>query len=554
MSQILALCLIFFTAGILLLNSWQQLSSPLYSNDFNAWLMPVAASLRGLGVPFKDYWAIEPPALFLMTTIWGFFSTSLAWFHVLRILLEISICFCWWYILQKTFPKIGAVILYVVGLLTFFSPTVQSMFFASELNGTFFVLLGLVVLLRPNKLGWQAFWAALAFGLAGQMKEVFAFSVFALIPLYMKASLRGWKVLLQIGLASLAGMAVMLGLTLGYLLSTGSLTAYREVMTSKSETFHITDLNFILRNGYQALQFPIDRFVLANYALVLIVAVALASGWAVAVFGKYLELKVVKKIGLTVKTAVPPNLYAYAVLAFYWLGMWFGYTAQNRYGNKYDMAALLSTHALLGLAAVVISAGIIAILKSLNWVPRKLVSPIAQRGVLLIILAVLILPNKTYFLTPVYETRAFHPSLLLAKWKNLENPELIKLELAIKARTSANDCIQGVYGWGIGNLFYYAQRKPCTRFTIPNIVTPNQVAEYRQSLVAHPPQALLYATGGADLNMKEFEQQVFDYSQVRDNCYSPDKEFSSLYWPKTSTSGANLQDCVRKTLQQVKQL
>src|SRR5258708_2951619 len=189
----------FLFAGVLLLiNSEQQLfAGSLFTNDFNAWLLPAIAPLKNMGMPYLNYWAIEPPALLLMTTFWAFFGSSLAWFHILNILLQVGTCFLYWKILRRSFPWYGTLILYCTGLLLYFSPTVQSMFFPSEINGTFFVFLGLYFLLKKKNILLQAFLASFAFSFAGQMKEVFAFSVFALVPLYMLASLISWKTLLK---------------------------------------------------------------------------------------------------------------------------------------------------------------------------------------------------------------------------------------------------------------------------------------------------------------------------------------------------------------------
>lgn len=45
-----------FTVVLLVLNSYAQLSTRVFTNDFNAWLLPAIAPLQGWGMPYRDWY------------------------------------------------------------------------------------------------------------------------------------------------------------------------------------------------------------------------------------------------------------------------------------------------------------------------------------------------------------------------------------------------------------------------------------------------------------------------------------------------------------------
>ena len=549
------LALIFFTFVLILLNNFQQLGQSLYSNDLNAWLLPAVAPLRNQGAPYRSFWAIEPPGLMLMTTLWASVSTSLWWFHCLNILLEIGICWAYWHVLKKTFPFLVSAVVYGASLLLFFSSPVQSMFLPSEMNGLFFSMLGLFAVTRKGKLTWRAFWASVAFALAGQMKEVFAFSLLALVPLYMKAGLSNWKDMLRAVLATIVGVGVVVALLMGYLLATKSLGAYEEVHASKVAAFHITDLNMLFQNAYHAAQFPLDRFMYLRYQLIIVVAIAIGFGWWAIVLSQKISLSKTKAAVLSIKFELPKHAFAQAVWVCYWVGMWLGYTAQNRYGNKYDIAMIFSTHVLIAILVLSIVIGIFSILRLFRFLPTFFVGEYSKILVWGGVLALLIVPYKAFIFSIVEEAQDFHVHAYVQKWQNLEKPELYAFATEIANHSQPADCIQGVYGWGIANIYLYSHRTACTRFFIPNIVTPDQIPEYRQTLLRRPPKVLYYSLAGADLDTTHFENTVFNYTWVIKNCYEQDPKFAEIYFPKKALNDdAALRICIKGALLSAHQL
>lgn len=413
----------------------------------------------------------------------------------------------------------------------------------------FFVLIGLYVLLGHQKLTVKAFLASLAFALAGQMKEVFAFTLFAMVPLYLKASLISWRYFVKAILATAAGLGVMLLLTVGYLVATNSVKAYQEVLISKSAAFKITDLDYQLGHAYPALQFPVYRFIALNYSIVILIGFAVGLSWLTLVQSQRMNVTKDRQKNWLVKFKVPQDIYGYGVLVWYWFGAWLGYIAQNRYGNKYDIAMIFATHLVVAVFCLLLSNGLAAFAKHILRLPSMMTNALSRAAIFVILLLVFITPGKLYPQTLIGQIESFSFRHYVYSWQNLENPNLLSLYAKIKQGTQPEDCIQGVYGWGISSLYLYSERKSCSRFFIPNIITNDQIAEYRSSLTDRPPAVLYYAKGYADLDIEAFEAEVFNYAKVKDSCYEADPEFLELHWPRRDfQSRADLRTCIKEVL------
>ncbi len=511
--------LLLFTSLLFLLNSHTQLASPLFSHDFNAWLLPAIAPLRGLGMPYRDYWAIEPPTLLLMTTVWAAINQSLAWFHVLYLLLQTGVVWLYWRLLGRIFPKALSVTLYSVGLWLYFSPAVQSMFFPSEINGLFFSLLGLNVLLGQSKPNRQVLFASAYFGLAGQMKEVFAFTLLALLPLYFRSFRLGFRTVAKVILSTIGGLSTVFLVTIAYLAVTDSLAAYQEVLINKSVTFQITNFRFILGHTYHALQWPVDRWLQVDYSLLLIGVVTLVVALWSMIVNQQIKLDKDAENNSWLKLKLPPNLYSYATAIFFWIGSWLGYLLQNRYSDKYDIAIIFPLIIGLGIVAQIFSNSLKVIFK----LP-------GNRFLLPLMILLLLAPNRSFLIAPIKLATEFRLNDYFHRWQSLENSDSLILYQKIADRTNRDECIQGVYGWSIANLYLYTHRKPCSRFFLPNIITADQIDEYRQELFENPPAAIYYSQAGADLDIQTFEDEVFPYQQVIRDCYQPDNEINNLNW------------------------
>jgi len=63
-------------------------------------------------------------------------------------------------------------------------------------------------------------------------------------------------------------------------------------------------------------------------------------------------------------------------------------------------------------------------------------------------------------------------------------------------------------------------------------------------MINSPPSAIVYTLGGADIDNIRFENQVFNFKNVINNCYVKEGEVSGLYLPKVK--GIELKSCLEK--------
>lgn len=123
------------------------------------------------------------------------------------------------------------------------------------------------------------------------------------------------------------------------------------------------------------------------------------------------------------------------------------------------------------------------------------------------------------------------------------NPDMT-IEKEIMKKTKPSDCIVHVYGWGVGTTYFYADRKPCSRFFLVNLLPDDFYEQYSSDLVTNPPAAIVYSLAGADIDNVRFEESVFDFPQVLKFCYKNDEIVPSLYLPKLNKK--DLQKCITK--------
>jgi len=170
------------------------------------------------------------------------------------------------------------------------------------------------------------------------------------------------------------------------------------------------------------------------------------------------------------------------------------------------------------------------------------------------LLIVFLLPKGSYFKS--YALENYSPRYVMKQiyghFKVIKpNTEF---EDYIASKTNKNSCILSVYGWSVGETYYYAQRRPCTRFFLTNMVVEGwQEEEYRKSILKNPPQAIVYTQSGANLEVARFEREVINLTQIIGQCYQPDSQhtgssvmYPTLYFPRFS--GDRLKVCLQQNV------
>lgn len=505
------------------LQSYQKIHRPRLTTDFISWALSSMAPNWEMGMPYVDYWGINPPGVLLMTWIWGtLVGSSLLSFHILYLLCLGTISFLSWRILLKVFGLWESLCLFVVFGICFFSNTLQSQFFASEINGLVFSLLGLFIILKKSLSVRDILLAHICFVLAGQMKEVFAFSIVSTLPHILVSYHVGWRAFFRYCLWSLAGMLLGGLIILVYLIATGSVGAYREITHYKSTQFSITDFESISAKVYPLIQAPKEVLLAFDYQLPLL----LAGGLMLWLFwmSQRSENYVKKGKSLGIMIHLPGNSLMYGVIVCFWLGSVLGYVVQGRSGAKYDLQPLLPMIIVIGWVGKLIGAHI----GSLLQIPR------VKGWVSIVAMGILLVPSRVLIAEDLKLARDYSLRSHLAWMKDAESPKHIGMELKMKEGTQPGDCVVGVYGWGIGSVYYYSQRPSCSKYFLINILPAERAQEYGEEILANPPAAVVYITEATDLNVEQFEKNVFNYTKVLEACYQQDDEFEQLYWLKVA--------------------
>lgn len=513
-----------FSLVLIILESNHQLKATRLGVDFVSWGLSAMAPIFKIGYPYINYWGINPPGLLIFTSLWGLLvSSSLQSFHVLYILLLATIVFLTWKILRRFFSSLESLVLFLIFNIFFFSSTTQSQFFPSEINGLVFALIGLCFTLKKKVSKKDIFWASFFFIMAGQMKEVFAFTGLTLFPHLLKAIHLGKKEIKKIIIYASLGILTSLLVLIGYLAINYSLGEYQDILKYKSGQFSLSDSGRFENTLFHSIHYPKERFIYPKYEMAVLLFTSFIS------FLVYLSLTIKSK-----KTSKKNNTFAlnfnlpkqtmkYSILLFFWIGSTMGYMAQGRYGYKYEIPVVLPMILIIALSIKIIFR---SILQFLNIKFSKNLYLFISA----ILFTIFLLPKKFFFIEHYQDLSSYSLSTHLARWSNLENPGSFGLETYIKNNTNSSDCITSIYGWSVGSQYYYSQRKSCSKYFLINILPGDRYKEYQQELINNPPTAIVYITGNTDMNIEEFEQIAFDFSTVLQNCYKQDNQFSSLYW------------------------
>lgn len=503
--------------------------------DAVSWFLPAKAVLNGSGAPYSDYWDTKPSGLILFSVFWlATFGDDINSFRLLHLLL-VSVCvFGIVRIYYLVLPRVYFLIVSLFSIIVFMSPRIQSQSLLIETFGLSFALIALNILLTEKiPLGKRSYFSALFFVLGGQMKESYAFMGLSMIPFVVHTYLANRREIINVIKSAFLGVITVL-LTLAlFLVFTKSIFSYPEV------------IQFILDYGSpahvtQAIEFPKATYIYLQYKLVPLLSIILVS---------YVFLKVILvEIGIMMKSnkSTKINLfvsfdhhkYKLAILFVYAVGAVIGFTMQNKFGSHYDAQMVFPIFVLITVPLLIISKSI-----------RKVVSRYTSSEKLtnfvhvisLVAITLLIFPKKDYFIEN--KISLLKPKNFIFQW-NIGNNADMSIENVIKKNTEVSDCIIHIYGWGVGTTYFYADRTPCSRFFLVNLMPPIFYEEYKTDLISRPPAAIVYTLGGADIDHKRFEDQVFDFTSVIKNCYKPDDELKDVFFP--TLKGSELSECVKR--------
>jgi len=498
-------------------------------NDSINYILPALAPKFEMGVPYRDYFENNPPGILLLTWGWtSFFGYSNLSFKILHFITLISASFLFYLITKKAFPLFFGPILVIFSSVVLFSPMLDTFLLTSEQIGLCFSLLGLVLLLwiKDDKIFWRFFLASIFLFLASQMKDPFGPVLICLLPplffyLVRKESQKFFKAVF----AMFLGTALSLGTIIVYLGVIGSLNAYLEMLRLKTEIYHISlsadNLIYRLLSSIQQLK---DLVIYPQYSLVFLFFLFFVLFLVKKIINKNASLKesLIIKINLDEKAII------YSILIFYVIGNFIGFELQGKVGSHYLIQMVIPVYILVALVLLSLYKAILP--TNLEFSSRFKIHTGILKVSILCLVTLLLFPKYLRSYSHLYKT--FSYSKLISNLT--EGQKMPPLETYIQNKTSKDDCILSLYGWGTPTTYFYSQRRPCTRFYTPNLITDRNKFEFREQILVHPPAAIFYTKVGADMDIDGFEKNIFNVSKTLKYCYKRDVIYEELFFPASS--------------------
>lgn len=515
-------------------------------------VMMATAPLREIGVPYKDYWEYKPPGIMLLVGFWvKMFGSTMFSFKILQLLFLLGTGPLIYLVLRKIFSPFYGFILASLAAVVLYSPYLSFTFLPEELFGLFFSLLGLVCLLYLKGIGWRFFLSAFFIALASQMKNPFASTMLAIAPpLIYLLVLKDFRSFLRAMESILGGILLVFLIVGSYLVAIGSLRVYLEVLNFEVNTWIWSKLPSFQDSYYFAfwhaknifLYFQSEVFpVLLLWFLPFLLSIVLKGRPRLPSFkrsGGYYEIALPLP---TVKLEITPQAIDMLTVIFYSLGSFVLFSMYGFFDFQYLYQIAMPIYFFWSI-----------VIKSILDNLKKVLPSLRIDLLLLPILLIFLFPKGPYLKS--YNLGNYNPfHIIQLIHRNITLPDgETPFEDYINAHTGPSSCILSVYGWGVGETYFYAQRRPCSRFFLPHLVLVEwQKKEFRESILQNPPQAIVYTQEGADLDVVRFEKEVIDFSRIIERCYRLDSEYPTysswqrhLYFPRFQDD--QLKSCIKQ--------
>lgn len=534
-TKISVILVLTFTIFLLYLHLLPLSTLNRIKHDIVSWSLPAQAAIDNLGVAYKDYLEIKPPGIILVTQVWlAIFGNKYQFYLLLHtIFLSVSI-FGMMRIWYLNFNKWVAGWLSISGAVMFLSPLIQTQFVGSELYGLALATVALNLLMPLERVnGFKIFSASALFLLSGQMKDPYMFTFLAFIPvllyyyLYKKKKLKGSII------SFVAGSLTAVAIIVGYLLYYENLNAYWEVLNLKKQIFLRLSLTELSKRLIYAINYPFKNLLYLKIpytSLLIFFSISLAAILnKKKSFRKYIQLE-----NLLHESAIEKmTLVAFA------FGSFIGEALQFRFSTSYIIPVLFPMFIIQATLLVFI----------LGFLSKTIPSKYSKNNwtfSLFVFAFVIFLTLPKYAFFKSYPTNKIKTESLIDNIMTTINNKdtLLPEEKKIIENTSKDECIMRVYGWAAGTTYFYTHRQPCTRWFLPHVMPIQYADEYINAIINNVPAAIYYTQEKADFNIKVFEESIFDYSSVLENCYLQDENYAALYFPRYNKE--NMHKCIEE--------
>jgi hypothetical protein len=488
----------------------QTINQTTFSHDLSSYIAPIHALLENGVGPYKDYWDIKPPFLYIILSAFSyFFGMTLASFYLTYffILFMFFLTFQYFLGLMKV-KSIFIFLLLLIGMVL--SDFFLSMFFPSEIIGVTLILSALYLLDKNNYS--QLFIPFLLMNIAGQTKEIYVF-----VPLFISVYLvfHGIK-FIKIFSAYIASFLFVALIAIMFLYKTQALEEYLTVLNYKSDVFKIDFMVNFIKLPVIFLFTYIQHYTFFGiftllFLVLLIIFLSIKNKWTGVTY-EQVKLKLSELRNFISISVINLTVFISILLGLLWQGSGF---------VEHYALALIPFILLL----------IVRFFRS---------ALIKNRFLNLFICFLMFSPNYNTILTTTQQM-----------FSNIqESKRLIAL---INSEENARDlvfpiprCLQVAYGWSAGIYYYYNKTVPCSKYFLSTLtIRDTKLANnFKKDILLNPPSNIIYNTAGAGLDVSLYESTVFPYKIIIDNCYKPTLK-ENLFIEKYSDQ-FSMQVCIKK--------
>lgn len=477
------LLLVLESAFLSFLVILQTIDQTTFSHDYSSYIAPIRSMLdTGLG-PYTIYWDIKPPFLYLILGVfYQFIQISLISSYLLYFLILLSFFTLFQKILLASDFRNNRFYVFLILLFSLvLSDFFLKMFFPSEIIGVTLILAAINLLSKKNTFCY--FLGFICCHIAGQSKDVFIFSAFAIV---IHLFLHGIKSIKVISLFS-TSFFLVLSIEYIFLRRISALDSYMAIIQSKSEIFEINpEVNLIKLPIIFILSY-MENYTLSGFITPLIFIIVLLIDWKVAKRNKKINThrnvlwESIKLINLN-------KLLASSILfGMLWQGAGFG--------EHYALA-------LMPFMIIIIYDLFVA-----NYSSNKVITVITC--------LILFIPSLNVLNSTSRQIMANFNDMPKLVYKIISEEEARQFQLPVKR------CLQVAYGWNSGVYYYYNRINPCSRFYLVShlLIDKDLASSFRSDLLNNPPSEIIYQTARSGIDFQLFESSVFPYTNVLNNCY-----------------------------------
>jgi hypothetical protein len=488
-------------------------------------LAMAAAPLHHIGLPYKDYWDIYPPGIYLVLSPFEyFFHGQTIVFKIGHILFAIVIGLIVLKFLVRIFHKHSYQAMAVTVFFTLYlllSNYYYSILFHNAFLALVFSVLGLYFLAFSNKTFFKYFLSSMLFAFSASIKETYLFTV--ILPLlylcsrYLMQEQKSCRLFGRNTTLVIAGALLVFLSNYLYLNVLGVNESYREVSAYKSSAISNNSFETLFNklNPFNVYDFGLQFRELSG-AFFIHPSAILYSVFLLLWFSLFIPFKPAMQNGKWKLTRVAWSRERGIglVISAFLLLHFVGFKLLEKYQPNYT----------LQMVPALVLAFAFSFHKAGGWLrgvftkkyPDK--SNAFRQAVNIVMLCCF-----AWFLVPKlgnFKFFKFMPPHEYIRGLGLKKPEVVFPD-KVKQAMGNDKRVLYIYGWGTPYFYYFSNTRPFSRFFIlhPSILGEIQIREFVEQFKRELPKVVMYTEDGSDMDTFEFENNTIHFKTLLQECY-----------------------------------